>query len=108
MVNSHDMADVGTCQTIQLLHLFGGIIVVIVHEVSPAQFFKMLLGVIGTTILTFGRYLMAVGVCPECRLAHAKGFLYIISSHPLGDAVDVNGSTEELINMSFAVVTVKK
>ena len=38
------MADVGTCQTIQLLHLFGGIIVVIAHEVSPAQFFKMLLG----------------------------------------------------------------
>ena len=33
-----------------------------------------------------------------------KGFLYIISSHPLGDAVDVNGSTEELINMPFAVI----
>ena len=104
MVSSHNMADIGTCQTIQLLHLFGGIIVVIVHEVSPAQFFKMFLGVISTTILTFGRYLMAVGVCPECRLAHAKGFLYIISSHPLGDAVDVNGSTEELINMPFAVI----
>ena len=24
MVNSHNMADIGTCQTIQLLHLFGG------------------------------------------------------------------------------------
>ena len=50
MVNSHYMADVGTCQTIQLLHLFGCIIVAIVHEVSPAQFFKMFLGIIGTTI----------------------------------------------------------
>ena len=53
---------------------------------------------------TFGGYLMAVGVCPECRLAHAKGFLYIISSHPFRDAVEVNGSTEELINMPFAVI----
>ena len=53
---------------------------------------------------TFGGYLMAVGVCPECRLAHAKGFLYIISGHPFRDAVDVNGSTEELINMPFAVI----
>lgn len=33
-----------------------------------------------------------------------KGFLYIISSHPLGDAVDVNGSTEKLINVPFAVI----
>ena len=71
------------------------VIVDIAHEVSPAQFFKMFLGIIGTTILTFSGYLMAVGVCPECRLAHAKGFLYIISGHPFRDAVDVNGSTEE-------------
>ena len=104
MVNSHDMADVGTCQTIQLLHLFGGIIVVIVHEVSPAQFFKMLLGIIGTSVFSLGGYLMAVGVCPECRLAHAKGFLHIISGHPFRDAVEVNGSSEELINMQFAVI----
>ena len=53
---------------------------------------------------TFGGYLMAVGVCPECRLAHAKGFLYIISSHPFRDTVEVNGCTEELINMPFAVI----
>lgn len=24
MVSSHNIADIGTCQTIQLLHLFGG------------------------------------------------------------------------------------
>src|SRR5574344_1538742 len=95
MMHSYNMADVGTCQTIQLLHLFCGIIAVIAHEVSPAKFFKMFLGIIGTTILTFSGYLMAVGVCPECRLAHAKGFLYIIRGHPFRDAVDVNGSTEE-------------
>ena len=104
MVYFHNMADICTCQTIQLLHLFCGIIAIIAHEVSPAKFFKMFLGIIGATILTFGGYLMAVGVCPECRLAHAKGFLYIISSHPLGDAVEVNGSSEELINMPFAVI----
>src|SRR5574344_1068607 len=104
MVNSHDMADVGTCQTIQLRHLFGGIIVVIAHEVSPAQFFKMLLGIIGTSVFSLGRYLMAVSVSPECRLAHAESILYIISSHPFRDTVEVNGSTEEFINMSFAVI----
>ena len=104
MVNSHDMADVGTCQTIQLLHLFGGIIVVIAHEVSPAQFFKMLLGIIGTSVFSLGRYLMAVSVCPECRLAHTESILHVISCYPLGDAVDVNGSTKELINMPFAVI----
>ena len=96
MVNSHDMADVGTCQTIQLLHLFGGIIVVIAHEVSPAQFFKMLLGIIGTTILTLCRYLIAIGVCPKCRLAHRKGCLHLISRHPFRDAVEVNGCFENL------------
>ena len=47
---------------------------------------------------------MAVGVCPECRLAHAKSFPYIISSHPFRDTVEVNGSTEELVNMPFAVI----
>ena len=99
MVYSHDMADIGTCQTIQLLHLFCGIIAIIAHEGSSAKVLKMFLGIIGATILTFGGYLMAVGVCPECRLAHAKGFLYIISSHPLGDAVEGNGSSEELINI---------
>lgn len=60
------LADVGTCQTLQLLHLFCGIIAIIAHEVSPAKFFKMFLGIIGTTILTFGGYLMTVGVCPKC------------------------------------------
>lgn len=104
MVSSHNMADIGTCQTIQLLHLFGGIIVVIAHEVSPAQFFKMFLGIIGTSVFSLGRYLMAVGVCPECRLAHAKDFLYIISGNPLGDAVYVNSSTEKHVNMPFAVI----
>ena len=53
---------------------------------------------------TFGGYLMAVGVCPECRLAHTESILHVISCHPFRDAVDVNGSTEELINMSFAVI----
>ena len=104
MVNSHYLADIGTCQTIQLLHLLCGIIAVIVHDVSPAQFFKMLLGIIGATILTFGRYLVTIGVCPECRLAHAESILYIISRHPFRYAVEVNGSTEELINMPFAVI----
>src|SRR5574344_1042583 len=104
MVNSHNMADIGTCQTIQQLHLFGGIIVVIAHEVSPAQFFKMFLGIIGATILTFGGYLMTICICPECRLAHTESIRYIINSHPFHDAVDVNGSTEELINMPFAVI----
>ena len=47
---------------------------------------------------------MAVGVCPECRLAHAESFPYIISSHPFRDTVEVNGCTEELINMPFAVI----
>ena len=47
---------------------------------------------------------MAVGVCPECRLAHAKDFLYIISGNPLGDAVYVNSSTEKHVNMPFAVI----
>ena len=96
MVNSHYMADVGTCQTIQLLYLLCGIIAVIVHEVSPAQFFKMLLGIIGTTILTLCRYLIAVGVCPKCRLAHRKGCLHLISRHPFRDAVEVNGCFENL------------
>ena len=41
----------------------------------------MLLGVIGATILSLSRYLVTIGVCPECRLAHAESFLYIISSH---------------------------
>ena len=41
----------------------------------------MLLGVISTTILTFGRYLVTIGVCPKCRFAHAESILYIISSH---------------------------
>ena len=104
MVNSHDMADVGTCKTIQLLYLFCSIIAIIAHEVSPAKFFKMFLGIIGATILTFRGYLMAVGVCPECRLAHTESILHVISCYPLGDAVDVNGSTEELINMPFAVI----
>ena len=53
---------------------------------------------------TFGGYLMAVGVCPECRLAHTESILHVISCYPLGDAVDVNGSTKELINMPFAVI----
>ena len=53
---------------------------------------------------TFGGYLMAVGVCPECRLAHTESILHVISCYPLGDAVDVNGSTNELINMPFAVI----
>ena len=47
---------------------------------------------------------MTICICPECRLAHAESILYIISSHPLSDAVDVNGSTEELVNMPFAVL----
>ena len=64
----------------------------------------MLLGIIGTSVFSLGRYLMAVGVCPECRLAHAKGFLHIISCHPFRDTVEVNGSSEELINMPFAVI----
>src|SRR5574344_1786095 len=84
--------------------MFGGIIAVIAHEVSPAQFFNMLLGVISMTILTFGRYLVTIGVCPKCRFAHAESILYIISSHPFRDTVEVNGSTEELINMPFAVI----
>ena len=104
MVNSHDMADVRTCQIIQLLHLFGGIIVVIVHKVSPAKSFKMFLGIIGTTVLTFSGYLMSICICPKCRLAHAESILHVISCYLLGDAVDVNGSTEELINMPFAVI----
>src|SRR5574344_1981888 len=104
MMHSYNMADVGTCQTIQLLHLFCGIIAVIAHEVSPAKFFKMFLGIISTTVLTFSGYLMSICICPECRLAHVENILYIISSHPFCDAVDVNGSTEELINMPFAVI----
>ena len=97
MMHSYDMADVGTCQTIQLLYLLCGLIAVIVHEVSPAQFFKMLLGIIGTTILTLCRYLIAVGVCPKCRLAHRKGCLHLISRHPFRDAVEVNGCFENLL-----------
>ena len=92
----YDMADVCTCQTIQLLHLYCGIIAVIAHEVSPAQFFKMLLGIIGTTILTLCRYLIAIGVCPKCRLAHRKGCLHLISRHQFRDAVEVNGCFENL------------
>ena len=53
---------------------------------------------------TFGGYLMAVGVCPECRLAHTESILHVISCHPFRYAVEVNGSTKELINMPFAVI----
>lgn len=103
MMHFHDMADVGTRKTIQLLHLFGGIIVVIAHLVGSAKFFKMFLGIIGATILTLGRYLVAIGVCPKCCLAHRKGSLHLIGSHPFRGAVEVNGCAEEFVNMAFAV-----
>src|SRR5574344_1501197 len=51
---------------------------------------------------------MSICICPKCRLAHTESILHVISCHPFRDAVEVNGSSEELINMSFAVIVLAR
>ena len=53
-----DVADVGLSQSIELLHLFNGIIVLVLQQVSSAEFVKVALGVVGVSVLTLAWYLV--------------------------------------------------
>jgi len=65
VLNLDDMANIGRGESINLLYLFYGIVVFIAHKVGSAKFRQMGLGVIGTSIFSFGWNLMAIGVCTE-------------------------------------------
>ena len=98
------MANIGRGESINLLYLFYGVVVFITHKVSSAKFRQMGLGVIGTTVFSFGRYLMAIGICTEGSGLHVEELFHLLGCQPLGDLADVNGNTEELINVFLAVI----
>ena len=98
------MADVGGGKPVNLPDLFHGVVAFIVHEVCPAEFVQMGFGVVGTPVFSFGRYLVAVGVCPECARLHAEQSFRFFNQEPVGDIACVNRHTEELVNMLLAVV----
>ena len=56
------MADVGLCQSIELLHLLHGIIVLIRKEVGTTELIKVALRVVGVSVLTLSWNLVAMGV----------------------------------------------
>ena len=47
---------------------------------------------------------MAIGICTEGCGFHVEQFFHLLGCQPLGDLADVNGYTEELINVFLAVV----
>ena len=98
------MANIGRGESINLLYLFYGIVVFIAHKVGSAEFRQMGLGVIGTSIFSFGWNLMAIGVCTEGCGFHVEQFFHLLGCQPLGDLADVNGYTEELVNVFLAVI----
>ena len=104
VLNLDDMANIGRGESINLLYLFYGVIVFIVHKVGSAEFSQMRLGVVGTPVFSFGGNLMTIGICPKCGGLHGEKFFHLLGCQPLGDLADVNGHTEELINMFLAVV----
>ena len=61
-------------------------------------------GVIGTPVFSFGRYLVAVGICPECGGLHAEYFFRFFNQEPVGDIACINRHTEELVNVFLAVI----
>ena len=68
VLNLDDMANIGRGESINLLYLFYGIVVFIIDKVGSTEFRQMGLGVIGTSIFSFGWNLMAIGVCTDlCR-----------------------------------------
>ena len=57
-----DVADVSLSQSLKLLHLFNGIIVLVLQQICTTKFIKMALGVKGVSVLTFAWYLMTMCV----------------------------------------------
>ena len=98
------MADVGGGKPVNLPDLLHGVVAFIVHEVCPAEFVQMGFGVIGTPVFSFGRYLVAVGICPECGGLHAEYFFRFFNQEPVGDIACINRHTEELVNVFLAVI----
>ena len=98
------MADVGGGKSVNLPDLLHGVVAFIVHEVCPAEFVQMGFGVVGTPVFSFGRYLVAMGVCPECGRLHAEQFFRFFNQEPVGDIAGINCHTEKLVNVFFAVI----
>ena len=103
VLNLDDMANIGRGESINLLYLFYGVVVFIAHKVGSTEFRQMGLGVIGMSIFPFGGYLMAIGICTEGCGLHVEQLFHLFGCQPLGDLADVNGNTEELINVFLAV-----
>ena len=104
VLNLDDMANIGRSESINLLYLLYGVVVLIAHKVGSAEVRQMGLGVVGTPIFSFGGYLMAIGICTECGRLHSEKLFHLLGCQPLGDLADVNGYTEELVNVFLAVV----
>ena len=98
------MADVGGGKPVNLPDLFHGVVAFIVHEVCPAEFVQMGFGVVGAPVFSFGRYLVAVGVCPECGGFHAEHLFRFFGQEPVGDFAYIDRYAEELVNMPLAVI----
>ena len=98
------MADVGGGKPVNLPDLLHGVVAFIVHEVCPAELVQMGFGVIGAPVFSFGRYLVAVGVCPECGGFHAEQFFRFFNQEPISDIACINSHTEKLVNVFLAVI----
>ena len=61
-------------------------------------------GVVGAPVFSFGRYLVAVGVCPECGRLHAEQFFRFFNQEPVSDIACIYSHTEKLVNMLLAVI----
>ena len=104
MLYLDDMADIGCRKTIDLLYLFYGIVILIIHKVGSAKFRQMGLGVVGTPIFSFGGYLMAVGVGSKGGWFHTELLFHLISQKPVGNLAYIYCHTEILVNVFLAVV----
>ena len=98
------MADVGRGKPVNLPDLFHGVVAFIVHEVCSAKFVQMGFGVVGASVFSFGRYLVAMGVCPKCGRLHAEQFFRFFNQEPVGDIACIYSHTEKLVNMFLAVI----
>ena len=104
MLHLDDMADIGRGKPVNLLHLLHGVVAFIVHEVGSAEFVQMGFGVIGTSVFSFGGYLMAVGEGTECGRLHAEQFFHLLGQEPVGNSAYIDSDTEKLIYMLLAVI----
>ena len=99
------MADIRFRQTVELLHVIDGAVVIAPGEVGTEQFIEMLLRVVRLSVFPLRRNVAAVGVGLDGAFGGGIFRSCFLRSEPLGQRRDFGTHTEDVVEVYMLMLT---